>query len=119
MNANVTLYKPRLSVMGGGLVIFPLLFFGLTLPLIIEGAPVPMEQLLGSVSYSGHALDQMQNRGIPPSIVENTIKTGSKYATEPGTVGYFDPVNSVRVVQNQDTKQVITVIRGEPKGNGP
>jgi hypothetical protein len=36
---------------GRGLVIFPLLFFGLTLPLIIEGAPVPLEQLLGLATF--------------------------------------------------------------------
>jgi hypothetical protein len=48
---NITIYKPKLSVMGGGLVIFPLLFFGLTLPLIIEGAPVPLEQLLGLATF--------------------------------------------------------------------
>jgi RHS repeat-associated protein len=73
---------------------------------------------INGISYSGHALDQMQNRGIVPSIVENTIKTGTKYTTDPGTVGYYDSVNSIRVVQNQDTKQVITVIRGAPKNNG-
>ena len=26
--------------------------------------------------YSGHALDRMQDRGILPSVVEHTIKTG-------------------------------------------
>lgn len=28
-------------------------------------------------SYSGHALDQMQNRGFTPSIVEEIVKNGS------------------------------------------
>jgi RHS repeat-associated protein len=48
-DGDVAVYKPQLSVMGGGLVLLPLLFFGLTLPLIIEGAPVEATKLLGLV----------------------------------------------------------------------
>jgi hypothetical protein len=63
--------------------------------------------------FSGHSLDKMQNIGIMPSVVENTIQTGVNYATKAGTVGYYDSVNYVRTILNS-AGDVITVIRGAP-----
>jgi hypothetical protein len=71
--------------------------------------------VIGGRAFSGHALDQMQNRGIMPSVVENAIQTGSQVAGKtPGTVVYFDPVNKIRVIVNLETGNVVTVIPGEP-----
>jgi hypothetical protein len=67
---------------------------------------------LNKHNYTGHAIDQMQNRGIMPSVVENTINYGSIYPTRPGTLGYFDPMNKVRVIMDTNTQNIITVIRG-------
>ena len=64
--------------------------------------------------FSGHALDQMQNRGLTPTVVENAIGTGQPFATRPGTTGVFDPVNRIRVILNSETGQVVTVIPGAP-----
>ncbi len=66
--------------------------------------------------YSGHAIDQMQNRGIPPSVVDNTIRNGTPFSTRPGsgTTGYYDAVNGVRVIVNSRTGNVVTVIPGKP-----
>jgi hypothetical protein len=64
--------------------------------------------------FSGHALDQMQNRGIMPSVVENTIKTGQTFSTRAGTTGFYDSVNNVRVITNSETGRIVTVIRGAP-----
>ena len=64
--------------------------------------------------YSGHSLDQMQNRGVMPSVVENTINTGKTFLTKSGTTGYYDAVNNVRVILNSETGRVVTVIRGAP-----
>jgi len=70
---------------------------------------------IGGQSYSGHALDQMQNRGIPPSVVENTIRTGQPFAgNTTGTIGYYDAVNNVSVIQNAQTGNIITVRPGPP-----
>lgn len=66
-------------------------------------------------SYSGHAQDQMQNRGIPPSVVDNTIKTGTPktYVTPKGTTtNYYDKVNDVTAVVNENGK-VVTVGHGK------
>ncbi|MFV2070986.1 MAG: polymorphic toxin-type HINT domain-containing protein, partial [Pirellulales bacterium] len=63
--------------------------------------------------FSGHALDQMQNRGIPPSVVRNAIENGRPFAgNRPNTQGFFDPVNRIRVIINSETGNVVTVIPG-------
>ncbi len=55
----------------------------------------------------------MQNRGIPPSVVDNAIKNGRPFAgNRPNTQGFFDPVNRIRVIVNSQTGNVITVIPG-------
>ncbi|WP_245594143.1 DUF4258 domain-containing protein [Acidiphilium angustum] len=66
--------------------------------------------------FSGHALDQMQNRGIPPSAVENAIKPGNLFSTNEakGTYGYFDKSNDLRVITNIQSGRVVTVIPGSP-----
>lgn len=66
------------------------------------------ETTVGSRTYSGHALDRMQDRGILPSVIENTIKVSSPIEGRAGTKIYKDPKNQVKVVTNQDGK-VITV----------
>jgi len=70
--------------------------------------------MINNREFSGHALDQMQNRGIMPSIVENTIKEGIIFSTKPGTIGYYDRVNNLRIVTNAETGKVITIIPGDP-----
>ncbi|MGX2975820.1 VENN motif pre-toxin domain-containing protein, partial [Ursidibacter arcticus] len=62
--------------------------------------------------YSGHALDRMQDRGIMPSVIENTIKNGVKSESYGNTSIYVDSVNGVKVVVNTEGK-VITVTYGK------
>ncbi|GGY20400.1 DUF4258 domain-containing protein [Paludibacterium paludis] len=64
--------------------------------------------------FSGHALDQMQNRGVMPSVVENALSTGTQFPTRAGTTGFYDAVDNVRVIVNSETGRVVTVIRGAP-----
>jgi hypothetical protein len=56
----------------------------------------------------------MQNRGVMPSVVGNTIKHGVTFPTKSGTVGYYDPVNNIRVITNAENGTIVTVIRGAP-----
>ncbi|MFZ1852081.1 MAG: DUF4258 domain-containing protein [Nitrosomonas sp.] len=65
--------------------------------------------------FSGHAFDQMQARRIPPSVVENTIKTGNPFPTRLGTFGFYDPINNIRVITNSKTGRIVTVIPGKPQ----
>jgi len=48
-------------------------------------------------TYTGHVLDQMQNRGvISPSVIENAIRTGTQYpGRDPGTTLIVDPINRI------------------------
>jgi filamentous hemagglutinin len=63
--------------------------------------------------FSGHAVDQMQNRGIPPSAVENAIQNGTTSAgNRAGTLSHSDPVNGITVITNAENGTVITVIPG-------
>lgn len=64
--------------------------------------------------YSEHALQRMEQRGIPPSVVDNTIQTGAKSpGNVPGTTAYYDPVNNITAVTNSSGK-VVTVRGGKP-----
>lgn len=66
--------------------------------------------------YSGHALDRMQGRGVPPSAVENAIQNGTRSpGNTPGSTVHTDSVNGVRVVTNSDGR-VVTVVTSS-RGN--
>ena len=84
----------------------------------LKNAPYqPVRNAAGEANgqpHSGRALEQMQNRGIMPSAVQNAIQTGPRFATRAGTAGYYDAVNNVRVIANSLTGRVVTVIRGAP-----
>jgi hypothetical protein len=61
--------------------------------------------------YTGHAIRRMHERGIPPSVIENTIR--SKNYAGPGSAqnsaAYRDPVNGITVSVDATTGRVITV----------
>ncbi|MGS3448434.1 hemagglutinin repeat-containing protein [Klebsiella electrica] len=81
-------------------------------PMNTKGSNSPA--VIGERTYSAHAVDRMQGRGVPPSAVENTIKAGVTYPTNPGTTGYYDSANNLRVIINSKTGDVVTVIPGAP-----
>ncbi|WP_194714289.1 RHS repeat-associated core domain-containing protein [Noviherbaspirillum soli] len=59
--------------------------------------------------YSGHALDRMQGRGVPPSAVEDAIQNGVKAAgNKPGANAYTSGENGIQVIVN-DSGRVVTV----------
>lgn len=63
--------------------------------------------------YTGHALDQMQGRGIYPSVVQNTINNGIPSAgNTPAETVYYDPVNNISAVVNSQNGTVVTVRQG-------
>ncbi|WP_434112804.1 RHS repeat-associated core domain-containing protein [Paraburkholderia caffeinilytica] len=94
---------------------------GATSPVGRSGSPMTVPRgtniptTIDGIGYSGHAIDQMQGRGVPPSAVQNTIQSGVVYPTGAGTTGIYDSVNNVRVITNSATGLVITVIPGAPK----
>jgi RHS repeat-associated protein len=77
----------------------------------------PVRNVAGEVdgiSYSGHAFDRMQDRGIMPSVVKNTIDVGVEAPSKGGTIAYYDVANNVTVVRNATTGRVVTVRLGTP-----
>lgn len=63
--------------------------------------------------YTGHALDQMQSRGIVPSAVENTIQHGQEMVGKrAGTTAYYDPENNITVIVDTQSGRVITAVWG-------
>lgn len=83
------------------------------------GAPRPPARNEASViegrRYTDHAFDQMQNRGIPPSAVENTIKNGTASGSNQisGRTLYYDKDNNITVVLERGSKDVVSVYYGE------
>ncbi|MDY7573183.1 RHS repeat-associated core domain-containing protein [Actimicrobium sp. CCI2.3] len=70
--------------------------------------------VIGNRKFSGHALDQMQNRGLMPSVIENALTNGITFPTRVGTTGFYDATNNVRVIINSGTGRVVTAIKGAP-----
>ena len=65
-------------------------------------------QLVNGRYYSGHVLDQLQDRGIMPSVVETAIQHGRKIPDSTANV-FIDDINRIKVVVNRDG-EVIKII---------
>ena len=64
---------------------------------------------------SGHAVDRLQGKGIPPSAVINARVNGVRSSgNKPGTTQFYDKTNNITVVINNKTGNVITVKYGAP-----
>ena len=83
-------------------------------PMTVQpGANTPAT--INGIDYTGHALDSMQSRGIPPSAVENTIQQGVPApGNTPFATTHYDPVNNLTVVTDTGSGRVITVHSGKP-----
>lgn len=67
---------------------------------------------VNGVNYSGHALDQMRNRGYTPSVIENALNNNVKTFARNGNFQTSDPINNLRVITNSNGR-VMTVIPGK------
>ncbi|NKI39828.1 hypothetical protein HFV08_00880 [Streptomyces sp. LD120] len=58
----------------------------------------------------------MQERGLMPSVVENTIRVGeSMPGKRAGTTAYYEAENHVTVITDTATGRVVTVSSGRIK----
>jgi hypothetical protein len=61
--------------------------------------------------YAGHALDRMQDRGLMPSVMENTIQNNVGLPNKvSGRVQFYDAINNVSVVT--ENGEVVTILHG-------
>jgi RHS repeat-associated protein len=67
---------------------------------------------VNGLDYSGHALDRMQDRGLTPTVISNTIENGNSTPSRGGTTLYYDSTNNISVVINSQGK-VVTVKYGK------
>jgi len=57
----------------------------------------------------------MQGRGLYPSVVENAIQTGQRFAgNTSGEAGFYDVINNVTVIINALNGTVVTTRFGPP-----
>lgn len=71
---------------------------------------------IGGRDYTGHAIDRMQERGLMPSVVENTIRVGEEMpGKRAGTTAYYEAENNVTVITDSATGRVVTVSSGRIK----
>ncbi|WP_088744270.1 RHS repeat-associated core domain-containing protein [Cobetia sp. QF-1] len=78
-------------------------------------APRPRNapEVIDDKSYSGHAIDRMQERGYTPTVVDSAVNNGvTTSGNKPNTLLHTDTRNNLRVVTNSETGNVITVIPG-------
>ncbi len=90
-------------------------------PVGASGSPITVQPgantptTINGIDYTGHALDSMQSRGIPPSAVQNTIQQGVPApGNTPLATTYYDPANNLTVVTDTGSGRVITVHPGRP-----
>lgn len=74
-----------------------------------KGTNSPTE--IGGRSYGGHALDQMQGRGIPPSAVEDAIANGQAASQTGGRIAHYSPENNITVIT--ENGKVVTATYGK------
>jgi uncharacterized protein RhaS with RHS repeats len=65
--------------------------------------------MIGNRPYNGNAFDRVQDRGIPPSAVENAILNGTPLPASGGATRYIDSVNGITAVVENVTGAVLTV----------
>jgi RHS repeat-associated protein len=81
---------------------------------VTPGTNTPLN--IGGRDYTGHALDQMQGRGLNSSVVENTIQNGQSIPGKiPGTTAHYDSVNNVTVITDTVSGRVVTAAPGKIK----
>jgi hypothetical protein len=74
---------------------------------VADGTNKP--EAIGGRDYGGHALDQMQGRGVTPTPVEDTIQNGTQTpGNKPGRIVHTSQDGRLKVVT--EGGKVITVI---------
>ena len=75
------------------------------------------DTIINGKKYWGHALDRMQDRGIPLSAVENCIKTGKRVTSKKDPLCWecHDAMNNIKVVTKKETGDVVSVMFGAMK----
>lgn len=63
---------------------------------------------IGGRPFSGHSIDRMQGRGLPPSAVHAAIRPENLVGTNNGLHIYWARANAVQVIVNPQTNVVVS-----------
>jgi len=78
-------------------------------PINVVPGPSTLPTTINGVTFSSHAIQRMQGRGIPPTAVLSAVRTGINLpGNRPGTRIHLGP--GVSVVTNSSNGNIITVI---------
>lgn len=70
--------------------------------------PANKRRIIEGREFSGHALDRMQEQGIPSSAVENAIQSGEKSNGRNNTERFYDKKNKITIIVDKASGRVIT-----------
>ena len=70
--------------------------------------PANARRTIEGRTFSGHALDRMQEQGIPSSAVENAIQYGEKSPARNNAERFYDKTNNITVIVDKNSGLVIT-----------
>lgn len=70
--------------------------------------PANTKRVIAERQFSGHALDRMQEQGIPSSAVENAIQNGERFPARNNTERFYDRRNNITVIVDKTSGVVIT-----------
>jgi hypothetical protein len=85
-------------------------------PTGVRGSPMDVPPgtnsptMIDDISYSGHAIDEMQSEGFVPSVIQDAIENGQEAIGSSGRVAYYSPENNISVIT--ENGRVITVSSG-------
>jgi hypothetical protein len=85
-------------------------------PTGVRGSPMDVPAgtnsptVVNGISYSGHAIDEMQSEGFVPSVVQDAIENGQETIGQSGRVAYYSSENNITVIT--ENGRVITVSSG-------
>jgi hypothetical protein len=77
-----------------------------------DGAPNTATEIDGR-TFTGHALDRMQQQGITPTVVDDAIGSGTEMVGKrAGTTAFYSDQNDLTVIIDSESGRVITADYG-------
>jgi RHS repeat-associated protein len=87
-------------------------------PMTVQSPGTNSPDIINGREYTGHALDRMQQRGLVPSVIEDTIQQGTVTpGRKVGTRAHYSIDNNVTVITDSKSGRVVTTYPGKGKGN--
>lgn len=70
--------------------------------------PANTKEMIEGRLFSGHALDRMQEQGIPFSAINDAIQNGERFPARNNAERFYDRTNNITVIVDKTSGLVIT-----------